>query len=160
MPVYDPTTKLITLDDIAPVASVVTLDVLSQLYSDAKIQWLNDLSLNKYVFPWVASGGDALPVEGRVTPRFFFLRAPWTMKPYEADHGLFFVGNIFREDGAKITSPTIGDFTVEVNIVTDVGPQQSLGGGGSGSFTDDDRAALQTARDHARSADLQTQRTP
>lgn len=155
MPVYDPLTKLITLDDIAPVSGVVLIDVMSKLYSDAKIQWHNDLALNKYVLPWRVSGGEALPVPGKVTPRFFFLQAPWTIKPYEADHGLFFDGNIFRSDGAKLTSPTLGDFTVEVTIITDVGPQND--GAGGGSFTQADRDTLGQARDHARFANSQTQ---
>lgn len=154
MPIYNPLTKVLTLDQ-APVSGIVTLDVLTDLYSDAKVQWLNDSALNKFVFPWAVSGGEPLP-SGSVTPRFFFLRAPWVMKPYEADHALNLVGNIFRQDGAKLTTPTIGDFTVEVNVLTDVGPQQSLGG--SGSFTAADRTALEQARDHARFANAQTQK--
>lgn len=133
MPTYDTASKLVILD-AAPVGGISNINVQRDLYSDAKVQWLNNSSLNKFIFPWVPVGGQVLP-SGSVVPRFFFLKAPWTIRPYEEDHALNLEGNIFREDGAKLTSPTLGDYTVEVNVLTDVGPQDPFGATAVGAKT-------------------------
>lgn len=125
MPTYDTVNKIVIADQ-APTSDAVNTDVLRDLYSDAKVQWLNDLALNKFKFPWTTVGGNPLP-DGGVVPRFFFLRPPWVLRPYEADHAWNLSGNIFRLDGAKLTTATLGDFTVEINVITDVGPQDLLG---------------------------------
>ena len=115
---YDPISKLIVLDQIAPSGGVVNIDVQADLYSDAKEQWLSDLSLNRYRFPWRSIGGNPLP-GGAVAPRIFFLLAPWKIRPFEADHQVTLAKNLFTEDGSALTVATQGNYTVLVNEVSD-----------------------------------------
>ena len=102
-----------------PVAGLITLDVRADLYSASKRRWLTDLTLNRLKFPWAAEGGTTLP-SGQATPRSFVLRAPWKIRPYEADHTMILTGNIFAETGA-LTVPTLGAFRVEIQSIFDVG---------------------------------------
>ena len=115
---YDPINKIIILDQVAPVDNLVEFDVQSDLYSDAKRQWLASASLNRYYFPWLAIGGQPLP-GGNVAPRIFFLLAPWKIRPYEADHDVTFNKNLFSEDGSNLFLPTVGDYTVGVSVTND-----------------------------------------
>jgi len=125
VPIYDVATRTV-IADTAPVSGAVNTNVQIDLFSDAKVQWINDDALNRIEFPWTVIGGNSLP-DGGVVPRFFFLKPPWVLRPYEADHAWNLSGNIFRLDGAKLTTSTLGDFTVEVNVITDVGPQDPFG---------------------------------
>lgn len=115
---YDTTNKIVILDQVAPDGNnQVQLSVI-ELYSDAKGQWLSDLALNRFVFPWIAIGGQPLP-GGAVAPRIYFLRDPWQIRPYEADHDLTLRTNLFTENGIAVTVPTIGDYTVNSNIISE-----------------------------------------
>jgi hypothetical protein len=115
---YDTSNFLVILDQIAPVSGVVNIDVQEDLYSDGKEQWLSDLSLNRFRFPWQAIGGQTLP-NGAVAPRIFFLLSPWKIRPYEDDHQVALSKNLFTEDGSNLTVPTLGDYTVLVNEISD-----------------------------------------
>lgn len=117
---YDTNAKLVILDQIAPVSGIVFLDVQKDLYSDAKVQWLNDSNLNKFVFPYLAIGGQTLS-GGAIAPRIYFLKSPWQIRPYEADHDLTLSKNLFSESGDPLFIPTLGNFTVYSNTVNDFG---------------------------------------
>ena len=70
---YDPTAKTVTLDPEAPGPDgQVSYNVQEDFYSDAKQQWLDDLTLNQFKFPYTAIGGQPLP-GGAVAPRIYFL---------------------------------------------------------------------------------------
>ena len=112
---YDPTLKLIKLDQIAPVDESVVLDVQTDLYSDAKLQWLNDLTLNRFSFPWLAIGGQPLP-GGAVAPRIYFLAAGWKIVPYEAPHQLDISENLFSEDGEPLFELATGTDQIAITV--------------------------------------------
>lgn len=117
---FDPVNKLITLTT-APVNGVVTLDVLIDLYSDAKEDWLADpVLLRKFNIPFRVIGGD--PLGGNITAgAYFFLRNDlgWRIRPYESDQELTITGNLYPQDTAlPIFVPTIGNFTASVRLST------------------------------------------
>ena len=115
---HDATNRLIIVTE-TPVSGLITIDVLSELYSASKRAWLTDGSLNRLKFPWSAEGGTVLP-SGQSTPRSFILQDPWKIRPFEADHNLVLTGNIFAETGS-LTVPTLGSFRVEIQSIFDVG---------------------------------------
>ena len=128
---HDATNRLIIVTD-SPAGGLITIDVLSELYSASKREWLADDTLNRLTFPWVPEGGTVLP-SGQTTPRSFILRDPWKLRPYEADHNLVLTGNVFAETGS-LTVPTLGNFRVEILSVFDVGlgdPPILVGGNGA-----------------------------
>ncbi len=115
---HDAANRLIIVTD-SPAGGLITIDVLSELYSASKREWLADDTLNRLTFPWVPEGGTVLP-SGQTTPRSFILRDPWKLRPYEADHNLILTGNVFADTGS-LTVPTLGNFRVEILSVFDVG---------------------------------------
>ena len=80
---FDPVNKLITLTEV-PVGSPAkaTLDVQVDLYSDAKEDWLTNLSLNKFKFPFTAIGGNDLG-GGVYAGAYYFLdnTSGWSIQP-------------------------------------------------------------------------------
>ena len=52
---HDATNRLIIVTE-APVGGLITIDVLSELYSESKRAWLADLTLNRLKFPWLSGG--------------------------------------------------------------------------------------------------------
>jgi hypothetical protein len=100
---------------------VTELDTRVDLYSDLKEDWLanaaNHMGLE---FPFRVVGGD--PLGGTLTAgAYFFLRNDlgWRIRPFEGDHDLTILGNLFAEDAAlPIFVPTLGDFTVSTRLQT------------------------------------------
>jgi len=96
--------------------AVETVDVLGDLYSAAKRQWLNDEVLNRFAFPFRIFGGD--PLGGDLTAgAYVFLQNQngWRIRPAEADGELTVVGNLYAEDAElPVFTPTLGGFTVPV----------------------------------------------
>lgn len=115
---HDPINRLIIVTQ-APTAGLISMDVLSELYSASKRAWLTDNALNRLKFPWTVEGGTVLP-SGQTTPRSFILNDPWKLRPFEADHNLVLTGNVFAETGS-LTVPTLGSFRVEIQSIFDVG---------------------------------------
>ena len=98
----------------------------------------------------------------KFTPRFVSVLEGWRGVPYDSEHRLDLLVEIISDEG--LSDRDVFDrssLTNEVDIDA-VYPQVEVlvinGTGGSGSFTSADRASLESARDHARSANLQTQR--
>lgn len=111
----DPSTKIFTMTS-APVSGEVYLDVRKWLYSDLKVDWLNDASLNKFYFPVTPLGGN--PLTGSLfLGSYYFLEYGWKIRPYEADHRFIIDGNLFSRDGSPITVPTLGAYNVEIQII-------------------------------------------
>jgi hypothetical protein len=129
---FDPVTKLITLTEAPDGNNRVTVDAKADLYSDAKEDWLNDLNLNKYRFPFTTIGGNDLG-GGIFAGAYYFLdnSAGWRIKPYEADHYLTIVGNLYGLDSLlPIVIPTTGDFSVVVQFERSSLTQQLATGSG------------------------------
>jgi hypothetical protein len=87
------------------------LNVREDLYSDGKEDWLATPALQGSLFPIRPIGGDQVP--GRIIGDSYVLENGWHIMPYEADHELLIVGNLFTQFPPLVLD-TIGDFTVRV----------------------------------------------
>jgi hypothetical protein len=105
-----------------------TLDVKTDIYSDWK-EWQLIGDNSKYSQAFIAIGGD--PIGGGLyAGSYYFLTNGWKIRPDEVDHTLTLLGNIFGEGGAAIITPTLGSYTVAVNVVTS-SQAQGIATGGS-----------------------------
>lgn len=95
------------------------IDVVIDLYSDAKEDWIASGELNKFKFPFRVTGGD--PTVGvQTTEPYFFLQEGWKIRPSEANQTLNVTGNLFVEGGGNPFVPTLGTFTVLANQITTI----------------------------------------
>jgi hypothetical protein len=80
----------------APVDGVVELDVAQDIYSTLKDQWRTTEDLHKLRFPFEPVGGNLVSATERIG-RYVFLSndTGWRLLPYDADHTLKLIGNIF-----------------------------------------------------------------
>jgi len=125
---FNPASREIELTE-APTAGVVGIDAITDLYSDAKEDWLASATLQKLEFPFTPAGGTALP-GGNTSPKIIFLRNDlgWRILPYDDDHDLNISGNLFP---AQTTLPIVtkrAGRTVLVAITT------TLAGASIGGF--------------------------
>jgi hypothetical protein len=119
---FDPTVQRIFIH-----SGEAELDVKIDLYSDAKEDWLNTEGFSKYEFPFTIVGGDETIPGQSITP-YFFLIEDWHLQPFELDHELTLVGNIFRTLGGPIAKPTSGEYTVSIDRITTVTLVEAGGG--------------------------------
>jgi len=131
---FDPTTYEIQVT-LAPSSGIITLDFRRDIYSDGKEDWRVIDALSKHAFPIRAVGGDPLPGSLALDPTFF-ISAPWRILPYDADHELIVVGNVYREDGASIVKTRPGR-TIIATLATTFSAGASGSGSGGGSSADD-----------------------
>ncbi|MDX1407028.1 MAG: hypothetical protein R3330_02815 [Saprospiraceae bacterium] len=90
---------------------LIVLNVREDLYSDGKEDWLADATLNKMRFPVQAIGGNPLPLG--VLGDTYILENGWKIAPYEADHTLRIVGNLFAAEEPLVVD-TVGNYRVRV----------------------------------------------
>jgi hypothetical protein len=110
---YDTGLKLFVLK-----SGVTAIDVVVDLYSDAKEDWLADPLLNKFRFPLLAIGGQGIG-GGQVVSPYIILRHGWKVRPHEADHTLTVSGNLITEDETTPFADVLGDYQVIIkSIVT------------------------------------------
>lgn len=110
---YDTNKKLFILNN-----GVTALNVVTDLYSDAKEDWLTDPLLNKFRFPILAIGGQAIG-GGQVISPYIMLRFGWKVRPHEADHTLTVTGNLITDDESTPYADVLGDYQVVIkSIVT------------------------------------------
>src|SRR5574342_1221095 len=93
---FDPANKLIIVRD-----HITSIDAAIDLYSDWKEEVVASASMQK-VFPAFRTiGGDTLG-GGINAGAYFFLQndvtGSWRIRPYEGNHELSIVGNLFPED--------------------------------------------------------------
>jgi hypothetical protein len=95
---------------------VVDVDVIVDLYSDAKEHWIAT-SDNVFLFPFRSVAGDPIDLV-RDLAGTIFLTNGWKIRPDEAHHTLTLTGNLRLEVGQTpgIFVPTLGAFTVLVQI--------------------------------------------
>jgi len=93
--VAHPDTRLIEIIE-PPSGGLLTLDVVEDIYSPLKDDWLADPTLQPLRFPF-RTFGDFIGVE-QIGP-FVFLdnRTGWRMQPYDSDHELSLLGNLVAE---------------------------------------------------------------
>jgi hypothetical protein len=110
---YDPVTRIIQVVR-SPTSGLVTIDVVRDVYSDAKEQWLADPALRRLRFPYTVIGGEPIaPGIDVGTYVFLDVDAGWRIRPFEADHEARYLGNLYpaNPDLSMFVS-TLGDFTV------------------------------------------------
>lgn len=107
---FDPLTRIIQITE-APVNGETVLDFGKWVYSDGKHDWIANESLRKLRFPIEVTGGQLLP-SGDFLDSTFFLDPSWKIRPYEMDHRLIFVGNVYSPDGSTIFVDTVGNWRV------------------------------------------------
>lgn len=139
--VFDGPNKLIIVDN-----GITELDAGVDLYSDWKEWMLTSGSDNaKYLPAFRATGGDELP-GGQFISGYFFLTNGWRIRPYEGDHGLSVLGNLFVDGGGNPFVPTLGDYTVMVNVQTSSNSLTTIVSSGSngtgGGLTDEEHNQL------------------
>ncbi|GAG80180.1 unnamed protein product [marine sediment metagenome] len=110
---FDAVNRLIIVND-----GVTELDAKGDLYSDAKENWKDDVTLNRLRLPFRTIAGDPLP-GGLVVGAYFFLQnqAGWRIRPCETDHELLIKGNLYPEDeGLPMFVSTLGGYTVSISL--------------------------------------------
>ena len=108
---YDTTNRIFLLKN-----GVVDFDVVVDLYSDAKEDWLTDSLLNKFKFPLLAIGGQAIG-GGRVISPYIMLRYGWKVRPQEANHTLTVAGNLITDDESSPFTPVLGNYQVIIKSI-------------------------------------------
>lgn len=138
---FDGPNKLIIVDN-----GITDLDAKVDLYSDWKEWVITSGSDNgKYLPAFRSTGGDELP-GGQFVSGYFFLTNGWRIRPYEGDHQLTVLGNLFVDGGGNPFIPTLGDYTVLVNLQTSSASITSVVTTGSdlevGGLTDEEHNQL------------------
>ncbi|MDD5416189.1 MAG: hypothetical protein PHE48_04270 [Candidatus Daviesbacteria bacterium] len=108
---YDTNNKLFILN-----TGVTSFDVVVDLYSDAKEDWLSDPLMNKFRFPIMAIGGQAIG-GGQVISPYIVLRYGWKIRPQEADHTLTVAGNLITDDETSPFTSVLGDYQVTIKSI-------------------------------------------
>src|SRR3990167_7257512 len=100
----DTTAKLFILN-----TGVTALDIKVDLYSDAKEDWKDDASLNKFRFPIMAVGGQSIGGGQTISP-YYILQYGWKIRPQEANHELVVTGNVIMDDESDPFVNTLGNY--------------------------------------------------
>lgn len=108
---YIPGSKLFVLN-----SGVTDFDVVVDLYSDAKEDWLTNTVLNKFKFPLLAIGGQAIG-GGRVISPYIMIRYGWKVRPQETDHTLTVAGNLITDDETSPFVNVLGNYQVEIKSI-------------------------------------------
>ena len=118
---YDTTLKLFILNN-----GVTDFDVVVDLYSDAKEDWITDSLLNKFIFPLLAIGGQGIG-GGQTVSTYVILRNGWKIRPHEADHTLTVAGNLITDDETTPYVNVLGDYQVIIKSVVSSNSLTSAG---------------------------------
>lgn len=137
---FDGINKLIVVDN-----TITSLNVKIDLYSDWK-EWFKESDNAKYLKAMRTIGGDPTTGIKSVSP-YFFLTNGWKIRPYEGDHTLTIDGNLFVDEpetyGYNLTVPTLGDYTVTINLSTT--SDAIVVSAGSGLSTEEHNQLMETA---------------
>ncbi len=99
---------------------MTSIDAKTEIYSPWK-EWVGLGSNAKFLPALRAVGGDPTVGVKQVAP-YFFLMNGWKIRPYEGNHTLSILGNLFVDDpetyGSNVTVPTVGYYNVLVNMST------------------------------------------
>lgn len=123
---YDPNATFgnqkVTFDGINRIIFInfgeTDIDFREDVYSNWKEWMLVDNYTNgRYLEAVSVVGGDPLPGD-RILGSTFFLENGWRIRTWEGDHILNITGNVFTREGDAPVLPTLGDFTVQVNLNT------------------------------------------
>lgn len=112
---YDTDKRIIYVTD-APIAGVLTLNVVADIYSDSKEDWKISSALNKFKFPFSepVGGNTIIPATKYISP-YYFLKYGWKMRPYEEDHTLYLTdAYLLIDGGGDPWMTTLGGYTVNI----------------------------------------------
>lgn len=110
---FDPINRLIIVTEAPNIDGEITIDVNTDIYSDGKEDWLLDSTLRKLKYPVSVIGGDPIS-PSKSLGATFFLNYGWKLRPYEADHTLILIGNMYTDDGTSPLVPTLGPYNVSI----------------------------------------------
>ena len=106
-----------------PVSEVITLDVVTEVYSAVKADWKDNADLNKMKFCFDPSGGEVIKGT-QYKSNYYFLVNNWRMRPYEGDHTCYLEnGYIGVKGGGEPWVKTIGHHQI---LIRDVLPLDSI----------------------------------
>lgn len=148
---FDGPNKIIT--EPAGAGALTQFDVDRDIYSAWK-RWADDNA--QFLPAFIVEGGTPIGATGLFTGTTFILTNGWKIKPADFDHQLLLNGNIFSDDGIVGVPADTASATVVINASTQAQGVSTSGG----TFTNADRVALETARDHACAANEQTKTPP
>lgn len=106
---FDGINKLIILS-----AGTTSLNVIN-LYSKWK-EWMQQSDNLKFLPAFTNTGGDLITGSLHVGG-YFFLENNWKIRPQEAHHNLTINGNLFTRDSSNAFVPTLGNYTVTINVL-------------------------------------------
>ena len=119
---------------------VTTLDVKIDLYSDAKEDWKDNASLNKFRFPITAVGGQSIGGGQTISP-YYIIQYGWKIRPQEANHILTVTGNVITSDDSDPFVNTTGSYNVKIKSVV---TSNSLTGSGSALSAEENTQLMKT----------------
>jgi len=97
----DPDTRIIDLTE-APTGGFASIRVVEDIYSDLKQDWLQSAALQRLMFPFEPTGGDAISATENVGGYVFLRNGDgWRLRPYDDDHELRLIGNIFARTSSS-----------------------------------------------------------
>ncbi len=141
-----------------------SFEVDRDIYSAWK-RWVQSGSGIGFAAAFEIEGGTPIGATGLFTGTTFILTNGWKIQPANHDHQVLLIGNLYSDDGI-VSVPSVSARTnvfvnssvaaqgVATGDVTVVNPD-----GGTGGLTTPQEQALYEARDHARAANAQTQRS-
>lgn len=106
---FDGVNKLIIVN-----VGETSISVDTDIYSDWK-EWLLESDNIKYPIAISAIGGDPIG-GGRFLGTTFFLENGWKMRPYEGNHTLSVIGNLYTRDGSSPFVQTLGSYNVLISM--------------------------------------------
>jgi hypothetical protein len=92
------------------------IDIKNDVYSAWK-EWILLSDNAKFPVAISAIGGEPLP-GGQFLGTTFFLENGWKIKPFEGNHTLTVIGNLYSRDGSDPFTSTNGSFNVRINLTT------------------------------------------
>jgi hypothetical protein len=136
---FDGPNKLIIVD-----FGITELTAQVDLYSDWK-EWMAISDNSKYLQALRTVAGDPTKPGQLISP-YYFLMNGWLIRPHEADHELSIDGNLYGEVTLGVPqdliTPTLGAYTVLVNIDRSVNAVTIEVAGGTADWTDPEKAQI------------------
>lgn len=124
---FDGTNKLILINN-----GITSLNI-KEVYSWWK-DWVLQGDNLKYLPAMASLGGDPLP-GGLFLGSTFFLENGWKIRPYEGNHSLNIIGNLYSRDGSFPFVQTLGSYNVLITSTVSQLVQGISTGSGTGGDT-------------------------
>ena len=140
----------------ASASAGTTHDVTRDIYSAWK-RWLRQSDNAKYLAAFSVEGGTPIGATGLFTGTTFVLLNGWKLKPVDVDGQTFIDGNLYSADGVASVPADSASRSMVFNVSVAAQGISTTPSASTG-LTEEERAALFSARDHARAANSQTQR--